>query len=1149
MKNLKGCSGVSRKRVVMCAVVLLVGTVGAITYNVDGLLDVPGSGIFTVDSFDSNIPVPAGDFNGDGYPDVISGNSFVRLGTGGESTSGLIRFTGLQNIYYATGVGDINSDGYDDVGLVARRPGDKMPSPSSTAPSGGYVIFGSPSHGSQIDMRSIASNTDSRGFHVSGPRGYFTQPFVGLRPLNAVSATGDMNGDGLREVVFSDARFDNETGFNVGKVWVVFGKDDGMGLEETAFDSPASIAGFTVTGDAQNVSLGESLTGLSDFNGDGIDDIALSTINRAFVVYGKADNTPVYISDIAAGDNEFGFQIVKDIDPGLAFGKWVASAGDVNADGYGDLAIGSMAQDYSCGDSGPVPTPTPIPGPYRKGGVCDDFPEGYTMILLGGPENSNMLLSDAEAAGRMIRINAGPGGPFTVDGLGDYDGNGFADFVSTQIHIPGTVNETEFNISFSVADLMGQVDEEFRLPESLTDTYTRTPTRNWGLHVAGMEDWNGDGMNDLAVGFRPTLILNPYSPPSSSAYRAYVRGGEAPLTPIGSKGNGTIKTPDSRAWVGFDDGDTSLVNVEIYRRLHGSTVISGLEPAVAWKVSTQRTGWSSASLKMRYLGEEQEALVADDSGFFSAASASGPWTFIDETEYDPVQRTISFQTDTLGYFALAAHNLPPELSISAPDVDVTTSGPVSWEIDYRYADAVDLQEDDVVLNVTGSATGIVTVTDGDTFSPIVTISEIAGTGSLGISILPGTAMDMDGTTDNGAGPSQTVDICGITVAPRFITFNDEFTPFEALITVDAVNPVCPWTASSMTPWIAVTDGAMGTGDGNITIRVDPNTGSTRFGSVDVGQFVVQVQQLAATPGVDTLGLEAPAGFSDVSDPIIVKSGKSTAGMVKLEDAKNGYTIEMNVSGLTVDSNGLVSGIIDGVLRNSSGSVVETKSIPVIGRAVYSAKETIHMMATDYFGGYIPTGTVNAKSKLSMKGRSGDKLWSISLKGKDQSSHPPYSPPQSEIPAASFDAKVSVGVKKMAKAKGEVMLTNWRTENAEVGFDRSTTAALDSFGRKWSGTSVLYSPFEGAPVSGGSASMKVKFADSSKGKLGKASISNQVGNMKVKAKSFVVGTQPGSVATLRPEEIPMRMTNLSMSSPGAKTKRKITWDQSLLLLEK
>ena len=101
-------------------------------------------------------------------------------------------------------------------------------------------------------------------------------------------------------------------------------------------------------------------------------------------------------------------------------------------------------------------------------------------------------------------------------------------------------------------------------------------------------------------------------------------------------------------------------------------------------------------------------------------------------------------------------NQAPTLSIGAPSLSETTSGPVDYTVTYTGADTVTLVAGDITLNTTGTATGDVAVTGTGATTRTVGISNITGDGTLGISIGANTASDTVGNQAAGAGPSAPV---------------------------------------------------------------------------------------------------------------------------------------------------------------------------------------------------------------------------------------------------------------------------------------------------------------------------------------------------------------------------------------------------------
>ena len=97
----------------------------------------------------------------------------------------------------------------------------------------------------------------------------------------------------------------------------------------------------------------------------------------------------------------------------------------------------------------------------------------------------------------------------------------------------------------------------------------------------------------------------------------------------------------------------------------------------------------------------------------------------------------------------------PSISISGPSASTTASGPIAYTVNYSDVTQVLLTTSAVTLNKTGSADATVVITDGDTSSATVSLTNITGDGTLGISIGSNTARNSTKLA-GGAGPSSTV---------------------------------------------------------------------------------------------------------------------------------------------------------------------------------------------------------------------------------------------------------------------------------------------------------------------------------------------------------------------------------------------------------
>ncbi|XOV72552.1 MAG: beta strand repeat-containing protein [Verrucomicrobiota bacterium] len=99
----------------------------------------------------------------------------------------------------------------------------------------------------------------------------------------------------------------------------------------------------------------------------------------------------------------------------------------------------------------------------------------------------------------------------------------------------------------------------------------------------------------------------------------------------------------------------------------------------------------------------------------------------------------------------------PNLSVGIPSTIATREGPVTIPLSYQGVSKVALSPDDVELIQTGSATGTVSVEDGNSSTPRIIISGISGTGTLAVRVKSGSGQNQLGITDSG-GESRSIQI-------------------------------------------------------------------------------------------------------------------------------------------------------------------------------------------------------------------------------------------------------------------------------------------------------------------------------------------------------------------------------------------------------
>ncbi len=184
------------------------------------------------------------------------------------------------------------------------------------------------------------------------------------------------------------------------------------------------------------------------------------------------------------------------------------------------------------------------------------------------------------------------------------------------------------------------------------------------------------------------------------------------------------------------------------------------------------------------------------------------------TPQGPLAYSFSFNTiyntqgGGSGTSSIIFDSINPTVSISAPSATtVNSAGGASVSYTVTYTDAnlgnTNLTTSGITLNATGTATGTVGVS-GSGAAYTVTISNITGTGTLGISVGAGYAVDLAGNTEaTGAGPSATVS------AQPVIPPSIAYTGPQAYLLNTAITPLSPGTVTTTTSFFANTTSTQG----------------------------------------------------------------------------------------------------------------------------------------------------------------------------------------------------------------------------------------------------------------------------------------------------------------------------------------------------
>ncbi|MDH4659109.1 hypothetical protein J7S19_10960 [Corynebacterium pyruviciproducens] len=340
--------------------------------------------------------------------------------------------------------------------------------------------------------------------------GTFTGGLGGALAKGSCDVTGDgiadiISGNAIRSEYKFDPFYEDSTPthgwvFNVtGAVQIIPGGTPGGVIGEGAADSgredPSrdgkgviTLVGPRTTADPSTDSaVGFSVACLGDVNGDGVSDIAASSVTtgKVWVIYGGAALASTSLEDLSPAR---GYVIT--LPPDGAGGYQVTRVGDVDGDGLAD--VGFVVSNAAL--------------------AMQDLSKTYgsAFIVRGNATGQAVTMTSLESPAVLLRINSPLGHTFNAfTPVGDVNGDGHGDYVVTDFNSftpKGTVPGAAWVIyggSGGLVDLGGAYPGY-----ALTVDDSASFRLGAGNSIARGGDVNGDGIGDFVIGFDGGTIMN-----------------------------------------------------------------------------------------------------------------------------------------------------------------------------------------------------------------------------------------------------------------------------------------------------------------------------------------------------------------------------------------------------------------------------------------------------------------------------------------------------------------------------------------------------------------------------------------------------------------------------------------------------------------
>jgi len=323
----------------------------------------------------------------------------------------------------------------------------------------------------------------------------------------SVAALGDVDKDGVNDLAVG-AINDDDGVVNAGALYVLFFNTDGMvkNAQKISMLYGNFATFYTIAADL----LGRSVADLGDVDGDGVVDLAVGALfdddggDNAGAVYVLFLETTGQVHSAQKISSLYGqLNAFYTFSGGELFGQSVVALGDIDNDKVVDLAVGAMGDDDGFTDAGAVymlflESDGNVKSAQKLSNVYGNFGAFYTLDEYDKFGFELASVGDIDGDGVP---DLAVGAPFDDDGLTDAGAVYFVNLKQSYCETPmPTFSPVPNTITCFTDGTARNVQKVSAQYGKFDNFYTLDSVDEFGWSLAALEDLDGDGVTDLAVG-------------------------------------------------------------------------------------------------------------------------------------------------------------------------------------------------------------------------------------------------------------------------------------------------------------------------------------------------------------------------------------------------------------------------------------------------------------------------------------------------------------------------------------------------------------------------------------------------------------------------------------------------------------------------